>query len=333
MCERHRLPLVSLALVPVLAFALAACGRDDDKGPVSRITGFVQSKLKAGPVLKVEAKEFTNQDFQAYLKAMGAGETADLSPESLSRLFDKFVDEKLMLEAARRMNITLTWDEKKNYIAKRTREAAGDAPVGADGTDGPADASGSDILFDRLLVEKYTYQVVRDIRVDEAEVRDYYEKHKKDFLLPERVQVSQILVPTEEKAVSVRRRVESAPVEEFRRIAREESTGPEAARGGVMGVYKPGDLPAEMEKVIFALEAGQISQVVESSYGYHIFRLDQRLSPHLESEEEAAAAVRVRVLEDKVKEALATHLGGLRDTLGWKIFPENLFFAYQRLDG
>jgi parvulin-like peptidyl-prolyl isomerase len=333
MCGRHRLPLAPLALVPILALSLAACGRgEDDKGPVSKITGFVQAKLKPGPVLRVEAKEFTNQDFQAYLKAMGAGETADLSPESLSRLFDKFVDDKLMLEAARRMNITVTWDEKKNYIAKRTRESAGDEAAAA-GPDAPADSSGSDILFDRLLVEKYTYQVVRDVRVEESEIRDYYEKHKKDFLLPERVQVSQILVPTEEKAVAVRRKVENAPAEEFRRLAREESTGPEAARGGLMGVYRPGDLPAEMEKVIFALEAGQISRVVESSYGYHVFRLDQRLPPHLESEEEASAAVRVRVLEDKVKEALAAHLGGLRDTLGWKIFPENLFFAYQRLDG
>lgn len=322
--------LAPLALLPVVVFALAACGREDDKGPVERITGFVQAKLKPGPILKVEAKEFTNQDFQAYLKAMGAGEAADLSPESLSRLFDKFVDDKLMLEAARRLNISVTWDEKKNYIAKRARESAIDAAPGADE---PVDPSGSDILSDRLLVEKYAYQVVRDIRVEDPEVRAYYEKHKKDFLLPERVQVSQILVPTEEKAVAVRRRVENAPVEEFRRIAREESAGPEAGRGGVMGVYKPGDLPAEMEKVIFALEAGQISQVVESSYGFHVFRLDQKLWPHLESEEEAAAAVRIRVLEDKVKEALAAHLAGLRDTLGWKIFPENLFFAYQRLDG
>ena len=99
-----------------------------------------------------------------------------------------------------------------------------------------------------------------------------------------------------------------------------------------MGVYKQGDLPYDMERVIFALDVGKISQVVESAYGYHIFRLDRKFPPQLQPLSEAAPAVRVKVLDQKIKDALAVHLGGLKDTLSWKIFPENLFFSYQRLD-
>jgi hypothetical protein len=261
----------------------------------------------------------------AYLDATGA-EAKGLPAEALSRLFDRFVDEAILFEAARERGIVLTEDEKKEYLAKLAVAPTAEAG-GGDALPVPPEGA-----FDRLLVEKYTYLVVRDVRVDAAEILDYYEGHKKDFLRQGRVQVSQILVDTEEKAVSVVRRLERTGEEEFRRLAREESIGPEAARGGVMGVFAQGDLPADMERTIFALDEGRTSQVVESSYGFHVFRLDRKFPPALRTETEAAPEIRQRLLAQKMKEALALHLSGLKDTLSWETRPGNLFFNYQRSD-
>jgi hypothetical protein len=314
-------------LLAVLSLLASGCGRGGEKaGPVAKITNFVQAKLKRGPILKIESQEFSNDDLTAYIRTAGGNETKGLSPESLSRLFDRFVDDKILLEAARQRNVTLTWDEKKSYLAKRAGETGSDQPAPE------PDAAGPDSMFDGLLVDKYAYQVIKDIRADDAEVQSYYDQHKKDFLLSERVQVSQVLLPSEQRAVAALRRVENAPEEEFRRVAREESSGPEAFKGGVMGVYKRGDLPYDMEKVIFALDEGKFSQVVESSYGYHVFRLDKKFPPQLQALADAAPAIRIKVLEQKIKDTLAAHLQGLKETLSWKTFPENLFFAYQRLD-
>ena len=314
------------AVLATACLIASGCGRGDSSGPVSKAAGSVQARLKRGPVLRVESREFGNDDLAAYVKLTGGNEAGRLSTESLSRLFDRFVDDRILLEAARERNMTLTEDEKKNYLAK----LAGESDGGTSGPPGGAPAPES--LFDGLLVEKYTYQVIKDVRAEDAEIRAYYEERKREFLLPERVQVSQILVPTEQRAVAVLRRIENAPEAEFRKAAREESSGPEAFKGGVMGVYKQGDLPYDMEKVIFALDPGKTSQVVESSYGYHIFRLDKKYPPQLQSLDEAAPAARIKVLERKIKEALAVHLGGLKDTLSWKVFPENLFFDYLRSD-
>ena len=312
---------------PVLALltlvAAGACGRDEGRGPVSRVADLVQGTLRGRPILRVEKSEFTNADFRAYVATTGA-DVKGLPAESLSRLYDRFVDEKVLLEAARERGIALGEDEKKAYLAKL---AVGAVPAeGAAGAE-PAPPPGA---FDRLLVEKYTYLVVRDIRVEEAEILDYYERNKKDFLQQGRIQVSQILVDTEEKAVSVVRRLERTGEEEFRKIAREESIGPEAAKGGVMGVFQQGDLPADMERAIFALDEGRTSQVVESAYGFHIFRLDRKFAPALQSAAEAASEIRDRIMAQKMKEALASHLAGLKDTLSWESRPENLFFAYQK---
>jgi len=318
-------PLAVFGLLVVLLGA--ACGHDgqEGRGPVSRVAGLVQGKLKGRPVLRVEKAEFVNADFRAYLEATGGG-AKGLPAESLSRLFDRFVDEKLLLEAAHARGISLSEDEKKEYVARLAIEAV---PAGGSGS---AEAAAPEGAFDRLLVEKYTFLVVRDSRVEDGEILAYYEQNKKDFLRQGRVQVSQILVDSEEKAVSVLRRLERTGEAEFRTIAREESQGPEAARGGVMGVFQPGDLPADMEKVIFALDEGRTSQVVESSYGFHVFRLDRKFPPALQTETEAAPEIGKRILAQKMKDALAVHLAGLKDTLSWQAFPENLFFTYQRLD-
>jgi hypothetical protein len=312
-------------LAALAVLALFACGRDEGRAAVSKVAGLVQSTIggRDRPVLRVEKNEFSNADFRAYLEATGAA-AKGLPDESLSRLFDRFVDESILLQAARQRGISLSEDEKKEYLAKL---AVAPIPEVETGTPGSVPAEGA---FDRLLVEKYTYLVVRDVRVDAAEVLDYYERNKKDFLHQGRVRVSQILVDTEEKAVSVVRRLERTGEDEFRKIAREESLGPEAARGGVMGVFSQGDLPADMEKVIFSLDEGRTSQVVESSYGFHIFRLDKKYPPALQTEAEAAPEIQQRIMAQKMKEALAAHLDGLKDTLSWETHPGNLFFKYQR---
>jgi len=326
MDERRPMTGTAPAVVAALALlAASACGRDQGQGPVARVAGLVQGKLRGRPVLRVEKSEFYNADFRAYLEATG-GEAKGLPAESLSRLFDRFVDERILLEAARERGISLSEEEKKEYLAKL---AVDSIPAG-DG--GGAEKAPPEGAFDRLLVEKYTYLVLRDVRVGEAEILDYYERHKKDFLYQERVQVSQILVDTEDKAVSVLRRLERTGEQEFRKIATEESLGPEAARGGVMGVFQQGDLPADMEKVIFSLDEGRTSQIVESSYGFHVFRLDRKYPPALRTAGEAAPEIQQRIMAQKMKEALATHLGGLKDTLSWEPRPENLFFRYQRSD-
>lgn len=323
---RGKRPAALLAVLPILGLLLAAaCGREEGQGPVSRVAGFVQAKLRGRPVLRVEKSEFVNADFRGYLETTGA-DAKGLPAESLSRLFDRFVDEKILLEAARERGIVLSEDEKKESLARLAVDAISASEPGRSETAPPGGA------FDRLLVEKYTFLVVRDTRVDGGEVLAYYEQHKKDFLLQERAQVSQILMDTEEKAVSVLRRLERTGEPEFRTIALEESLGPESSKRGVMGVFQPGDLPADMERVIFALGEGRTSQVVESAYGFHIFRLDRKFPPALQTESEAAPEIQKRIMAQKMKDVLAAHLGGLKDTLSWQAFTENLFFTYQRLD-
>jgi hypothetical protein len=310
----------SAALLAVcVVFLAVGCGKGPDLQKASSPNG---AGGRGRTVLNVEGSAYTASDFDRYVRANAGKEK--LSDLSLSRLFDKFVEEKLLLEGAGRQGVSLTPEEKKDYLAKLAGESPPeDAAV-------PTRREQDESRFDRPLIDKYTYPLLKDIRAQDQEVHAYYEEHKKDFLLPERVKVSQVLLETEHKAVEVLRNLENAGEEEFRKVAREESAGPEAFRGGEMGVFKNGDLPYEMEKVIFALEEGKLSRVVESSYGYHIFRLDKKFPPQLLSEAEVAPSIRIKILDGKVKEALVSHLEGLKRSLTWSSHPKGLNFIYQR---
>jgi parvulin-like peptidyl-prolyl isomerase len=298
-------PPVSLAAILVVV-CIGACGN--------------REKAADRTILEVEGTVYRNSDLDLYVRDnAGKGE---LSPASLSRLYDRFVEEKLLLAAARGQGVTLTSEERKAYRTK----LSGEIPPREPGQGVPDD----ELMFDRPLIEKYSYRFLGVLGVRDDEVHAFYEEHKRDFLVPERVRVSQILLETENKAVEVLGRLGDASEEEFRRIARQESAGPEAFKGGAMGVFKAGDLPYEMEKVVFSLGEGRLSPVVESSYGYHIFRVDRKLPPQLLPEAEAAPSIRLKILDGKVKDAQAAHLEELKGTLSWSSHPDGLSFVYQR---
>jgi len=276
-------------------------------------------------ILRVEDTVYFNADFVRFLKLSLGDEYKILSALSLSRLVDNFVEEKLMLAEARNKEIVLTWEEKKEFLAKHSSDSA------LEGENWPLEEEGAELLFEQLLVEKYTYDLVKDIQVETEEVQEYYSEHKREFLLPERVKVSQILLPNEEKAVEILESLKNNDLENFRRLAKAQSVGVEASRGGEMGVFAIGQLPDEMEKAIFALKEGEVSPVLESSYGFHIFRLDSRYEPELISPDQASTSIEMKILSQKVKNRIFQHIKNLKNSLEWESYKQNLYFPYQRI--
>lgn len=304
-------------------FVFAGACRREGGGPGAASASRNEEKSSDPVILQVGDSSYLNSDFENYVRRTLGGAEDVPSALALSRLFDRFVEDKLLLESARRNQITLTQEEMKDYLVRvRSR---GDLEKSRDLSE--TELKG---FRDKLLVDKYTYLLIKDITVDEEDVRAYYEENKADFLLPERFEVSQILTDSEEAAVEILNWVRDKSIQDFERIAREASTGVEASRGGRMGVFSRGQLPYEIERVVLSLEEGQISRVVESSYGFHIFLLNRRIEPELKSLEKAAPGIHMKLLDQKIGRALESHLEELKTVLDWKALDHNLSFAYQR---
>jgi parvulin-like peptidyl-prolyl isomerase len=327
MSWRKRGPRQAALLLAVLwvAFCAVACGSKKPAGKAPSAGG------KAAPdegriVLRVGAISYPASDFSRYVRETVGGSVQELDAVTLSNLFDRFVDDKILLQAAVEHGVTLSAEEKQAYLMKAEKGTWTEEEKAS------LLASDSGPAIDKVRVEKYVRGLSRDITVGDDEVRAYYDGHPDEFLLPERVQVSQILVKAESEAVEVWEKARLADEEGFRILARAQSVGPEASEGGEMGVFQKGQLPADIGAAVFGMREGEVSPVVESSYGYHIFRLDKRFAPEQVSLEAAAPSIKQKLLGRKMEAVTARHLEELKKSLDWDIFPENLFFPYQRED-
>jgi hypothetical protein len=315
-------PLSLLALAGLVALAGLSCrpGQEKTTGPAASPAAEQQ---KNSVILRVGGSSYFRSDFESYVRHTLGRLDEPLSASALSRLFDRFCEDRIVLEQAHQQRISLTEEEMKEYLAKVKGQLEPEKKT---------EFSDEDLkdLRDKLLVDKYTYLLVKDITVGDPEVKAYYDGHKSEFLQPERFEVYQILVDSEEKAVEVLNSVRGRTVEEFQAMARQASIGPEAARGGRLGVFSPGQLPFEIERVVLALPEGQLSQVVESSYGYHIFLLNKRFEPEIVPLDKAAPGVRLKLLDQKISLSVADHLSEVKKRLGWQALTQNLPFFYQR---
>lgn len=123
--------------------------------------------------------------------------------------------------------------------------------------------------------------------VSDDEVKKYYEEHRADYE-EEQVNARHILRkfppnPTPQQEEEVRKKAEEilkkakAPGADFAALAKEFSEDPgSAANGGSLGWFGRGQMVAPFENAVFALEKGQISDLVKTVYGFHIVKLEEK---------------------------------------------------------
>jgi peptidyl-prolyl cis-trans isomerase C len=128
----------------------------------------------------------------------------------------------------------------------------------------------------------------------EALARQYYQLHGKEMMSDPAIDVSHILVSTEERsdeearalADSIHGQLKEDPAA-FDELVKKYSEDPSAASnlGRFEGVKK-GDMVGAFEEAAFALQDGEISAPVKTMYGYHIIRLDAHVAPRQQSFDE-----------------------------------------------
>ena len=145
--------------------------------------------------------------------------------------------------------------------------------------------------------------------VPEEAARKYYREHKAEYAFPARFRASHIVVATEESAIDIRRKLTAA---NFADIARKASLGPEAKEGGDLGFFGMGEMPEEFEAAVFALKVGEVSPVVKTGYGFHIFMLVSKKKGGRVAYPDARESIMERLRGDKANSELAAWILSLK---------------------
>lgn len=120
----------------------------------------------------------------------------------------------------------------------------------------------------QLLAQK---AATEGVEVSDEKLKEFYDENKNLFT---ELEASHILVDDEDTAKEVQKKLEDGG--DFAELAKEYSKDGSAENGGDLGVFKKGDMVAEFEEAAFALKEGEVSDIVQSQFGYHIIKLKKK---------------------------------------------------------
>jgi hypothetical protein len=127
------------------------------------------------------------------------------------------------------------------------------------------------------------------------EIKAYYEKHQDRYKRPDRIVIRQILFATEEEANKVRPQINRS---NFAALAKQYSIAPEAEKGGQLGPFARGEMPPVFD-VAFELREGEIRGVLKSSYGFHVFMIEEKIKKQDLSIKQATSQITASIEGDR----------------------------------
>jgi peptidyl-prolyl cis-trans isomerase C len=159
-----------------------------------------------------------------------------------------------------------------------------------------------------VILDAFLSQILREKdEVTEEEAKRYYDEHKEEFFMNESIRVRHIVVRTLEEAKEIKKRLEQG--EDFVELAKRYSISPSGKWGGDLGYIQRGQVGKEFEKAAFSLKRpGEISDIVKTTFGYHIIRLEDRKPPRQLSFEEVRDKIIQKLKEQKKQKALEDYL-------------------------
>jgi peptidyl-prolyl cis-trans isomerase C len=201
------------------------------------------------------------------------------------QVLEGMIMEKLLDEQAAKAGITVTESDVNDKIAELTAKQGITAAN-----------LGSILQMQGISMEQFRSQMKKTITyeklmetaaggtdVNDADALAYYEENKADFNTPEQVQASHILIKvepsaTEEEKAAAKEKAEKLLEQvkggaDFAELAKENSDCPSKSKGGDLGYFGKGQMVKEFEDAAFGMQPGDVSDVVETQFGYHIIKL------------------------------------------------------------
>ncbi|MBS3808714.1 MAG: peptidyl-prolyl cis-trans isomerase [Desulfobacterales bacterium] len=170
----------------------------------------------------------------------------------------------------------------------------------------------------KLIDEK----IASKISVSDEEIKDYYENNQDEFKNPEKVHARHILVKSQqdasdEKKAEARKKIEEVQKKleqgnDFSELAKEYSEGPSSKKGGDLGYFSHGQMVEKFDKAAFALEPGETSDIVETRFGYHIIKVEDKKSESMKSLDKVRDSIRENLRNEKLMQELEPYIASLK---------------------
>ena len=166
-------------------------------------------------------------------------------------------------------------------------------------------------------------EVAAKIKIPEKQVREYYDTNIQLFSRPGLVTASHILfkaspdadaktkAAAKKKAEDIRKKAVAG--ENFAELAKEYSEGPSAANGGALGEFPRERMVKPFADAAFAMKPGEISDIVETQFGYHIILVTDKKEAGRAPYDDVKTQIQAKLTQDAMRNDIQKYIDGLRD--------------------
>jgi len=254
---------------------------------LDRIVAVVGNEIILESELKLQMSMYLNQ---AGVEVKNAEEQSHLERE----LLDQMINSKLLLLAAQKdTTIEVTSKEVETAVEDQLKKLksevspeAFEAQLKVEGlTESGLRKKYREQIKDQMVTDRLISSKLSKVSVSTKEVKDFYETYKDSIPdQSEAIKLSHILMeikPSQATLDSLKKKAEMVlelvkKGEDFTQLASLYSDDPSGKEGGDLGFFKRGDMIPKFEEAVFALNPGEVSDVVETEFGYHIIKVEER---------------------------------------------------------
>ena len=233
----------------------------------------------------VAGKEITEKEFEMFLENIPQEQKRyAANPRFREHYKEQFIAHYLFAELGKEMKL----DESEDFLAI-------------------IENAKRDVLAQMAMVV-----ALKDIEVTDEEAETYYQNHPEEFTLDETVKAKHILVADEETCKAILNAIESGE-KTFEDAAKESSTCPSGKVGGDLGEFGKGQMVKEFEDAAFAAEIGVVVGPVQTQFGYHLIKVEEKKDASLSPFAEEKSAIVKKLIQNKQSEKYAEKVAELKE--------------------
>ena len=245
--------------------------------------------------------------------------------DKVKDLLRDLIDQQLLIQRAKDEGISVETDVIKRLddVRKQNNLASLDELEKAVESQGLSWEDYKTQIRNGLLTQEVIHREMGNrIVIGHDEVKQYYDAHQKDFVRPEQVDLAEIFLDTQgktpqeieaidQKANDYRNRIMKG--EEFSEIAKRYSEGSTKDKGGNLGTFEHGQLSKQLEDIVFKMDKGQITDVIQTKTGFEILKVLDHYQAGLQPVEKVENEIMNRIYLQKMQPQLREYLAQLRE--------------------
>ena len=301
----HKAVLVSFALGATVVFATSVWSKSEKKA--EEVAVLVNGQPIAAAAVQGEIKGILGR-FQEQGRKPSDTEMASLRESVL----EKMIKLELLSQESKKAGVSVSATDIDNELKvykkgfaddKSFAKALGEAGI----TEGELRKQiGKNLTIQKFIDTKFKGKA----QVTEQEAKDFYNNNQDKFVQPEMAHARHILITakeTEPKADKDRKRAKLVQIKkqlkdgaDFAELAKQFSDCPSKERGGDLGFFPRGQMVKPFEQAVFKMMPGDVSDVVETEFGFHLIKLEEKKPAKTVSFDEAKAKITAYLTQEKV---------------------------------